>query len=258
MWFDQAVWFMVNNLHIFFDDEYPSLAAKFGAFIIWVSDAARVAVRHQITFHFIREMMTEAALEFAADPNAKLLADHPQGAGTRQIERWIKPATFLAANPVASGPHSHGKRPRLNINAPVSGGDEARTPPQPRNGQRNAVRGGRGGYNRRYRPATQPNPPPRQHQRAARGGHQQQSANEAFVFTGPAYRTPPAQRISVQISPAESFATPSHAPGVSGSSPVVTSPSLAHNDASSTAKTASRFERTTTKGRFLDWDNIVD
>lgn len=62
MWFDQAVWFMVNNLHIFFDDDYATLAAKFGAFIIWISDAARVAVRHQITFHFIRDFIRNSPL----------------------------------------------------------------------------------------------------------------------------------------------------------------------------------------------------
>lgn len=47
MWFDQAIWFMINNLQLFFENEsYPTLAAKFAAFIIWLSDAARVAVRH--------------------------------------------------------------------------------------------------------------------------------------------------------------------------------------------------------------------
>lgn len=103
MWFDQAVWFMVNNLHVFFDEEYSTLATKFGAFVVWLSNAARVAVRHQITFHFIRDFMIEAALQFATDPNAKLLAAHPQGAGIRQIEQWIKPAGFSVANPATPG-----------------------------------------------------------------------------------------------------------------------------------------------------------
>jgi hypothetical protein len=33
IWFDHAVWFMINNLDRFFG-EFPSMAAKFGAFII--------------------------------------------------------------------------------------------------------------------------------------------------------------------------------------------------------------------------------
>lgn len=261
MWFDQAVWFMVNNLHVFFDDEYPTLSAKFGAFIIWLSDAARVAVRHQITFHYIRNLMVGAALQFAADPIAKLLASHPPGAGIRQIERWIKPATFAAANPATPGSQNPSKRPRtsINCNAPASPGDDYRTPPLPRSAPRNTMRGGRGGYNRRFRPSPQSAPLPRQYQRSSptmRGGHHQATPNEAFVFTGPAYRNHGSLRSSVQLSPVESFVTSSHTPTVSGSSPETTSPAQSRNETSSPAKTAALFERSSMRGRFLDWDSV--
>lgn len=78
---------MVNNLHVFIDEEYSTLASKFGPFIVWLSNAARVTVRHPITFHFIYDFIMKASLQFAADPDAKLLAAHPQTAGIRQIER---------------------------------------------------------------------------------------------------------------------------------------------------------------------------
>lgn len=262
MWFDQAVWFMVNNLHIFFDEEYPTLAAKFGAFIIWLSDAARIAVRHQITFHFLREMMVEASLEFAADPTAKLLSNHPPGAGIRQIERWIKPAAFSAANPMMPGSHNANKRQRLNINAPPAKGDESRTPQASRNAPRNALRGGRGGrggYNRRFRPAPQSTPPPRQQIRglpSTRGAHYPSAPNEAFVYTGPAYRNNAAPRSSVQISPVESNITVSRAPSNSGSLHQNTSPSRSRNEATSAAKTSPRLDRSSMKRRFLDWDSL--
>lgn len=261
MWFDQAIWFMVNNLHIFFDDEYPTLSAKFGAFIIWLSDAARVAVRHQITFHFMRDLMVEASLQFAADPSAKLLSAHPPGAGIRQIERWIKPATFSAANPATPGSHNPSKRPRMSINcnAPATLGDDSRAPPQPRSAPRSTMRGGRGGYNRKFRPSPQSAPIPRQYQRASpstRGVNHQPGPNEAFVFTGPAYRNSGVPRSSVQISPAESHSTLSRAPTTSGSMQQITSPTPSRNEGSSSAKTISRFERSTMKGRFLDWDSL--
>lgn len=264
MWFDQAIWFMVNNLHLFFSNEdYPTLAAKFGAFIIWLSDAARVAVRHQITFHYLREMMVEASLEFAADPTAKLLSNHPPGAGTRQIERWIKPATFSAANPMTPSAHNSSKPQRLNINVPPSLADETRSPLVTRTGSRYAFRGGRGGrggYNRRYRPVSQSAPPPRQHLRgspSARGAHHHPSgSNEAFVFTGPAYRNTAAPRSSVKISSVEPPVAVSLAPSTSGSQHQNSSPSRSRNEATSSSKSSSRFDRSSMKGRFLDWDSM--
>ena len=44
IWFDHAVWFMLNNLERFFDSRYPSLASKYGAFITWINAACAVAV----------------------------------------------------------------------------------------------------------------------------------------------------------------------------------------------------------------------
>jgi hypothetical protein len=51
IWFDHAVWFILNNLPRFFDARYPSLAAKFGAFITWISAAGLLAIKSQITFN---------------------------------------------------------------------------------------------------------------------------------------------------------------------------------------------------------------
>jgi hypothetical protein len=35
IWFDHAIWYMVNNLSKFFDDtEHPSIASKYVAFIV--------------------------------------------------------------------------------------------------------------------------------------------------------------------------------------------------------------------------------
>jgi hypothetical protein len=34
LWFDHAIWFIINNMDRFFDDNYPTLATKLGAFIM--------------------------------------------------------------------------------------------------------------------------------------------------------------------------------------------------------------------------------
>jgi hypothetical protein len=119
MWFDHAVYFMINNLGIFFGEEVPSLLAKFGAFLVWLSDAACVAVRYQVTFEHSRHLMIEAALQYAADPKAKLLPELSKSApGIRKIERLIKPASFSATNPNTPTLTPPGKRQKMNLNAP--------------------------------------------------------------------------------------------------------------------------------------------
>jgi hypothetical protein len=71
LWFDYNVWYIINNLHVFFpNDTYPSLPSKFGAFLSWVKGAVRI----QITFMAVRRLMEAAVLELATDPSHKFLA----------------------------------------------------------------------------------------------------------------------------------------------------------------------------------------
>lgn len=248
MWFDHAIWYMVNNLHVFFEsDEYPTLVTKFGAFIVWLSNAARVAVRHQITFHHIRDLMVEASLEYAADSTAKLLANYPQGAGILQIEKWIKPPSFSAANPGTPGSSSSHKRQRtsININAPARREDDSSTPPLPRSGQRHTTRGGRGGYNRRYRQPHQGGQQARQQPRAGVASNPP-NPNEAFVMTGPAYRNSPRESGTLSLH------TRANAPNQSRSQFISSTPS--QDEAATTS--SSKVERPSMKGRFLDWDSM--
>lgn len=78
MWFDHTIWYMVNHLSVFFNDEnFMSLPAKFKAFLAWISEAARVAVRHHVTFNYTRELIVEVVVQYSNDFEAKLLAEHP-------------------------------------------------------------------------------------------------------------------------------------------------------------------------------------
>lgn len=95
LWFDHAIWFLVNHLDRFFDDKnYPTLASKYGAFLIWIKGTCRTAVRAQLTFKEMRRLMATAALEYAVDPAAKLLTKFYEAPGARKIERLFKPASF--------------------------------------------------------------------------------------------------------------------------------------------------------------------
>jgi len=186
--------------------------------------------------------MVEAALQFATDPTAKLLTNHPIGAGLKQIEKWIKPASFSAANPLTPG--ITNKRARFAINCNVTPGKDGDQTPTalPRNAPRGTTRGGRGGYNRKYRPAPNSAPqargPPPRFSHHARPGALSPNPNEAFVMTGPAYRTNNAPRLTPVNSPAESRIFHSEPPVGSQMNLQSHSPTPSRSEATSSTRTA--------------------
>ena len=135
IWWDHAVWMMVNRLELFFGEEYPTLRSKLAAFWIWIASSGKAAVKSHLTFSFRRDITLEGVLEYANNQTGRLLKKYGDGAGIRQIERLIKPPSFSLANPSPSA--AVGKRQKLNLNA---------TPFPERGG-----RGGRGGLNKNYR-----------------------------------------------------------------------------------------------------------
>ena len=76
LWFDHAIWFMVNTMERFFDNSYPTLTTKFAAFMTWLQHAARMVILHQITFLGLRRMMEQASLEATVNVDRKLLASY--------------------------------------------------------------------------------------------------------------------------------------------------------------------------------------
>lgn len=245
MWFDHAVFYMINHLGVFFqNDLFPTLPSKFAAFLVWMTEAARVAVRHQVMFAHTRELMCEAALEFAADPEAKLLAKYPDGQGIRNITRLIKPAGFSAANPSTPGAQNvAGKRShRINCNVEPAASSEFHGSGG-RRGTPSGTRGGRGGYNKRFR-----------------SNRTAPTNNEAFVYIGSnGKRSPATPRHELTAS-----ATPSPSNNRSitlHSSPnhVIVprqSPSSITTSQTNTTHPTLRTARASMRGRALDWDNV--
>ena len=154
LWFDYAIWFILNNLERFFDSTYPTLAAKFGAFITWFNGAAKIAICHQITFIAFCCLMEVASVEYFATLDGRLLAKFYKALGARQVERFIKLAQFSIETLPSPGPTSYNWH-KLNLNVPDNG--EGYTHEQ-RPARSNAyscyghaqTRRGRGGYNKNY------------------------------------------------------------------------------------------------------------
>jgi hypothetical protein len=104
LWFDHAIWFILNNLERFFDSTYPILATKYGTFIMWLNGAAKLAVCHQITFLAFCRMMEDATVEYSTTPDIRLLAKFYKAPSARQVERFIKPAQFSIETLPSPGP----------------------------------------------------------------------------------------------------------------------------------------------------------
>ena len=119
VWYDHAVWYVLNHLDKFFPhSEYPSLMAKFVAFIIWVSGLGRLATHCQIAFNQTRAWMCFAVLQYAKNPaDDCVILPGLHEAGPRLIERHIKSKAFSIANPKlpSSGPTS--KKQKINLNS---------------------------------------------------------------------------------------------------------------------------------------------
>jgi hypothetical protein len=158
LWFDHSVWYMLNNLDRFFDARYPSIAAKYGAFLIWVSTTGLLAVRMQITFIAYKKLMEVAAVELAANPMDKLLAKYADALGTRQIERLFKPASFSLETTPSPCPTASSRKRRLNMNVTPKDqyqpqrGQSALTRNRGMDQRHNSHGGGRGRYNKNFRP----------------------------------------------------------------------------------------------------------
>jgi hypothetical protein len=163
IWFDQATWFMMNNLERFFDSRYPSIVAKYGVFLTWISQACMTAVRAQITFITYRRLMEVAAVELAANSNDKLLAKYGKAAGARQVERFFKPASFSLQTTPSSSPAAYSKRRRLNMNVTpedhhTNFRNQAGLPRNRTFDQRQSYNGGgRRRYNKNFKPAQRNN-----------------------------------------------------------------------------------------------------
>lgn len=253
MWFDHAIFFMINNLGIFFGEEFPTLSAKYAAFLTWLTEAAKIGVHHQITFCHARSFMIEAATEYAADPTAKLLANYPDAPGLRKIERLIKPPSFSAANPIISSntsPNMFGKRPRFSPSNTGSGDSTAQrnTSPSP---ARSQTRGGRGAYNRKFRPAVAPAQSSRQMQRnSTNAAPSVPGPNEAFVYSTPSRRGNQGHRANMQNQSLEVETPRGTAPSISSTPPE------AMGLPGGNMKKELRYARSTAQGKVLSWDGI--
>ena len=116
IWFDHAIWTMVNRLDVFFPS-YPTSIARFAAFLVWMRESARNAVKAAIVFQTGREHMIRAAIQLSENPQQCLLTDIADTPLANKIERLIKGPKFSLSHPgspsMAPSPY---KKQRLNLN----------------------------------------------------------------------------------------------------------------------------------------------
>ena len=162
IWYDHAIWTMINKLEVFFPS-YPTSIARFVAFTIWMRESAKVAVKAAIVFQTSREHMIKAAIQLSENPHQRLLTDIAETPIANKIERLLKGPKFSLAHlgtpNVASSPY---KKQRLNLNATPSerafGGGRGRNSPGGRGcspGRSGQALRGRGGGRAGWR---NPNP----------------------------------------------------------------------------------------------------
>ena len=85
--------------------------------MLWLSGAARIAVKAAVVFHIGREYMIRAAVQLAENPNKKLLADLNEAPIASKIERLMKGPKFSLSHPASpSQAPSPYKKQRINLN----------------------------------------------------------------------------------------------------------------------------------------------
>lgn len=147
IWFDHAIWMMVNKLEMFFPNQ-PTNITRLAAFMLWLSGAARIAVTSAVVFQIGREHMIRTTVQLAENPNQKLLADLNGAPITCKIERLMKGPKFSLSHPASpSQVPSPYKKQRINLNASPTFGDS----PNSGRGRGSPGRGREGGQSFRGR-----------------------------------------------------------------------------------------------------------
>ena len=111
---------MVNKLDMLFSNQ-PTNNTRFAAFMLWLSNATKIAVKAAIMFHIGREYIVMAATQLAKDSNKKLLLDPDDAPLAIKIGRLLKGPKFSLLHPGSPSPAlSPFKKQRLNLNTPPS------------------------------------------------------------------------------------------------------------------------------------------
>jgi hypothetical protein len=88
---------MENKLEVFFPS-YPTPIARFAAFMIWMRESAKMAVKAAIVFQTSCEHMIRAAIQLSENPHQRLLSDIADTSITSKIERLLKGPKFSIAH----------------------------------------------------------------------------------------------------------------------------------------------------------------
>ena len=143
VWFDHVIWTMINKLDMFFSNQHIN-NTRFVASMLWVSNAAKIAVKTAIVFNIGREYMVTAATQLAGNSTQKLLPNMNDVPLSTKIERLLKGPKFSLMHPGSPSPvPSPFKNHHMNLNTyPSQQNDDGGRDRSP-NGRGFTPRGGR-------------------------------------------------------------------------------------------------------------------
>lgn len=98
IWFDHAVWTMINKLKLFFLN-YLTVVDRLVTFMIWMHKFAKMAVKAAIVFQIKREQMINRAIQLLENPRQELLTDISNTPIASKIERLLKGPKFSFTHP---------------------------------------------------------------------------------------------------------------------------------------------------------------
>jgi hypothetical protein len=95
VWFNHAVWYMMNHLESFFDA--ATIQGRLVFLIKFLSNDARKMVKDQLGFINIQKYMLEGSIELANHPEERFFSHLPKHKALQTIEALIKPGSFTDA-----------------------------------------------------------------------------------------------------------------------------------------------------------------
>ena len=120
VWFDHAIWTMINKLDMFLPNQ-PTNNTRFITFMLWLSSAAKIAVKAAIVFNTGREYMVTTTTQLDENSIQKLLRALNDALLAIKIERLLKGPKFSLLHPGYPNPAPPSfKKQCLNLNTSPS------------------------------------------------------------------------------------------------------------------------------------------
>lgn len=126
LWYDQAIWFMMNNLQLFWP-KLPTLQLRWNAFLLFMNlKTNKDIAKAHMGFMFIREWMLKACRQLIRNPTQPILTELGDAAVAKYIEMLFKPASFTEEQLRLEYQQKNTQRPSYKRTRDASGLEKVR------------------------------------------------------------------------------------------------------------------------------------